>query len=80
MSDEPHQSNESTLEFAPDLATAMSARYAARHRFQIEPMRLHQDDYNAATDELGHAFSQWQAEQPELFEQLRFWLNAYPEG
>jgi hypothetical protein len=55
----------------------MSAWYAARHRFQIKPVRHNQDAYNAATDDLGLAFSKWKVEQPELFEQFMFWFKAH---
>lgn len=81
MSNEQHQNEELTLEVAlvPGLATAISEWYAARHRFQIERVRQHRDDYNKTTDELGQAFSQWQAEQPDLFEQFRFWFRAHQE-
>jgi hypothetical protein len=67
------------VHLVPGLATAISAWYAARHRFQIEPKQQHQDVYDAATNELGLAFSERSAERPELFEQLRFWFAAYPE-
>ena len=65
---------------APQLQLAIETWYEARLRFQREPMKQTQDAYSKVTDELGQAFSQWEAEQPELVEQLRFWFVAHPEG
>jgi hypothetical protein len=42
-------------------------------------MRQTQDAYDAATNALGLAFSEWVAAQPEVFEQLRLWLNVHPQ-
>ena len=61
----------------PSLDNAVETWCAARHAYQSEPRKNHLDAYNAATFELGQAFSLWQAEQPERFEQFRFWLIAH---
>ncbi len=81
MIDEQHQ-NQLRMDacFTPALESATRTWYAARHRFQYEPMRQTQDAYDAATNALGLAFSEWVAEQPEVFEQLRLWLNAHSKG
>ena len=79
MSVEQPLNNEMMLEdcFVPGLETAIKAWYAARHRFQIEPVRQSQDAYNKSTFELGQAFSEWSTQQPELFEQVRFWFYSH---
>jgi hypothetical protein len=61
----------------PSHETAILAWCAARHAYQSEPRKNHLDAYNAATFELGQAFTRWQAEQPESFEQFRLWLIAH---
>ena len=61
----------------PSLDNAVETWCAARHAYQSEPRKNHLDAYNAASFELGQAFTRWQAEQPELFEQFRFWLIAH---
>jgi hypothetical protein len=60
---------------SPHLQRTMETWYAARHRFQIEPVRQNCDAYDAATNALGQAFLRWKVEQPELFEQFRLWLH-----
>ena len=62
--------------FAPSHETAILAWCVAWHAYHSEPSKNNLDAYNAATFELGQAFSLWQAEQPERFEQFRFWLRA----
>lgn len=78
MRNNAQQQTELTQEVVlePGLATAISKWYKARHRFQIEPKRQHQDAYMKATNELGLAFTEQSTERPELFEQLRFWFEA----
>lgn len=82
MSDEQHQNNELTLDarLAPSFENAVTTWHVARHRFQNEPMRQHQNAYDKATDELGQAFSEWKAEQPELFEQFKMFFQSHPES
>jgi hypothetical protein len=63
------------MPLSPRLRSAVMTWYAARHRFQHEQSRRHQDAYSKATDELGQEFSRWKAEQPELLEQFRLWLH-----
>lgn len=65
--------------FVPSLDAVARAWFEARHRFQIEPCRQSQNDYEMATNELGQAFSRWSAEEPEFFEQLRFWIDSHPD-
>lgn len=65
--------------FVPSLDAVAQTWFEARHRFQIEPMRQTQDAYNKATFELGLAFSRWNAEEPEFFEQVRMWIDSHPE-
>ena len=63
--------------FAPSHETAILAWCVAWHAYHSEPSKNNLDAYNAATNELGQAFSQWHTEQPELFEQFRLWLIAH---
>jgi hypothetical protein len=81
MSDDQNQNNDLRMDwcFIPCLESAARAWYEARHRFQIEPSRQHQDDYCKATDELGQSLSACQVEQPELFEQLKLWFAAHQD-
>lgn len=81
MTDRCEDQTELTQEFnlAPGLAGAISKWYKARYAFQHERCRQHQDAYDAATNELGQAFSVWSAQLPEFFPQLRLWLNSHPE-
>jgi hypothetical protein len=65
--------------FAPSHETAILAWCVAWHAYHSEPSKNNLDAYNAATNEVGQAFSQWQAEQPELFEKFRLWLIAHRE-
>lgn len=74
---EDHTEPTQGFQLVPDLGTAITTWHLARHRFQNERQKEYQDAYMKATDELGQSISAWQAEQPELFEQLRFW--AHPE-
>lgn len=64
--------------FVPSLDAVAGTWLEARHNFQIERCKQTQDAYNKATFELGLAFSRWNAEEPEFFEQLRFWFNSHP--
>lgn len=64
--------------FVPSLDAVAQTWFEARHQFQIKPMRQTQDAYNKATFELGLAFSRWNAEEPEFFEQVRMWIDSHP--
>lgn len=65
--------------FVPSLDAVAQTWFEARHQFQIERCRRNQNNYEKATFELGLAFSRWRDEEPEFFEQLRFWFNSHPE-
>ena len=81
MSNEQIQNDELMLDayLVPSLDSAAQTWYEARQRFQNEAGREQRDAYMKATDELGHAFSEWSAQLPEFFEQLRLWLDSHPK-
>jgi hypothetical protein len=60
----------------PELEEAIVAWYSARHAYERVDSTSHLTVYCKCTDELGQIFSQWQTEEPELFEQLRLFLSA----
>jgi hypothetical protein len=79
MNDKPSEQDQVMLDayFVPSLDAAAQTWLEARHLVQNEPARHNQDAYNKATFELGLKFSEWNAELPEFFEQLRLWLDAH---
>jgi hypothetical protein len=81
MNDEQSGQGELTLDafLVPSLDAAVEAWYEARHRFQNEPVRQNQDNYDAAVNELGQALSEWSAQLPGFREQLSLWLDSHPE-
>lgn len=62
---------------SPRLEASIRDWYQSRHQFQFEPSNQNQDLYEKAFNELGKTISLWKIEQPELFEQFRFWFSAH---
>lgn len=81
MNNNPAEQDELVLNaiFLPSLDAAAQTWYEARHRFQMEPVGQNRDAYNKATFELGLRFTEWSAQLPEFFEQLRLWFDSHPE-
>jgi hypothetical protein len=55
---------------AARLDAAFQSWCKARNRFKVQSSKAHLDAYDAATNELGLSISRWQAEQPELVDQV----------
>lgn len=68
------------MSITPHLKTAIHNWFEAMRQFQVEPALQNQNRYEIATNELGQAISQWRVEQPELFEQFKFWFCAHVNG
>ena len=62
---------------SPRLEAAIRNWYQARYQFELESTKHNQDSYEIAFNELGQTISLWKIEQPELFEQFRFWFSAH---
>jgi hypothetical protein len=69
----------SHLCLTPTLGTAIQDWYEARSGFQSQSAKDRLTAYCKATDELGQSIAAWQAEQPELAEQFRFWFHSHQD-
>jgi biotin-(acetyl-CoA carboxylase) ligase len=65
------------VRFSPTLDAAIAAWEKARHEFENERSKNHQDAYVKATDELGQAIAGWQGEQSELAGQFGLWFESH---
>ncbi len=70
------------VHFTPNLDAAIATWKKARHEFENERSKNHQDAYMKATDELGQAISPSGLLNSALTEQvgLDFWTVEVPEG